>query len=240
MPTIAPPAPPATIRVAAQECVDQSWQRQPRRRRRHPLGAVLLMMLVLAGSVLGISLATWGVIAARHGSTSASDATDPTLSDTDRAALGLPASVTTFYDPGAAGAVVESLDLAIAGPTRFTQISLYSDYAVAVAQDAGQPDHLDQYPWRSGEVGTSSPRPSTGDVDSLTFDLDEVDWSAISRLASSAVALTGVEAGAITHVIVDRSTFDASLPITIRIYVSGPRSSGFLEATAAGAVTAVY
>ena len=44
----------------------------------------------------------------------------------------------------------------------------------------------------------------------------------------------------ITHVIVDRSTLDERRPITIRIYVSGPRSSGFVEASTTGTVLDVY
>jgi hypothetical protein len=211
-----------------------------RRRRRFPLARLVLIAVVLAGPVLGISLVTWGVINARHVTTETRDLNDPTLSDRDRAALDLPSSASTFFGPGAAAAVVRSFDDSIAGPTRFTQISLYSDYAIAVAQDSGRPAHLDQYPWRSGHVGTSSPRPAVDDADALAFTIDQVDWSAISRLAGTAVAVTGVEQGPITHVIVDRSTFDASLPITIRIYVSGPRSSGFIEASATGDVTTVY
>jgi hypothetical protein len=96
-------------------------------------------------------------------------------------------------------------------------------------------------------VGTATPRPTPGAAPNLTepatealaFTAGDVRWAAIAGLADRAVELTGVEGGEVTHVIVDRSTFDADLAITIRIYVSSPSSSGFVEATASGDVIAV-
>jgi hypothetical protein len=164
-----------------------------RRRRCVSFVGVLFTVLVLFGPVLGISLVSWGFITAHHADTESRELSDPNLSDRDRAALGLPQSVTDLSGPGAAAAITSSFEHTLGPGTRFTQISLYSDYAVAV-----------------------------------------------QRVADQAVGLTGVEDGAVTYVIVDRSTSDRTLPITISVYVSGPRSSGYVEASAAGDITAVY
>jgi hypothetical protein len=204
---------------------------------------VLLAGLVLVGPVVGLTLAGWGFATARHTTAEQRDIDDPTLSARDQAALGLPASVTTMFGPGAARAVAHAFDSAIAhggASARFAQISLYSDFAIAVAADARRPGLVEQYPWRAGRVGTSSPRAAVDDLDRLTFTVDEIDWSAIAHLAGTAAEFAGVEEGVVTHVIVDRSTLDEDLPITIRIYVSGPRSSGFVEASATGDVLDVY
>lgn len=211
--------------------------------RRTSTVGVVIAGLVLVAPVLALTLATWGVITARQTTVEQRDIEDPWLSTRDRAALGLPSSATTMFSPGAAVAVAQALDTAIAAggaPTSFTQISLYPDDAIAVARDADRPDQVDQYAWVAGRVGPSSPHPAVDDLDRLTFTVDEVDWSAVSRLAGSAVAMSGVEDGTITHVIVDRSPSDEQAPVTIRIYVSGPHSSGFVEASATGIVLDVY
>lgn len=213
------------------------------RRRRSVLG-VLGILLLLAGPVAGIGGAVWAFLASRDAVRDARDLSDPDLSDADRAALGLPDGVTTLFEQGAAGAVVDAFEDGVPGvgdaPTRFVRLSFYSDYAFAEVQDAAQPAHVDRYPWRSGRVGASTPELTIDDPDAMVFSAADVDWSAIAGLVAGAPAATGVEQGTVSHVIVDRSTFDPSLPITIRIYVTGPRGSGFVEASATGVVLAVY
>jgi hypothetical protein len=52
--------------------------------------------------------------------------------------------------------------------------------------------------------------------------------------------VTKVEEGAVTHVSVSRDTFSGDHQVVIRMYVSGPRSSGFIEADANGNILNVY
>ncbi|MGD9998418.1 MAG: hypothetical protein AB7L17_17630 [Ilumatobacteraceae bacterium] len=185
--------------------------------------------------VVVVAVVGWTVSSARPTDVRVADRTG-VLSDADRLALGLPDSASTMFDPGAATAVVAAFQRALGGAA-LAQISLYPDSAVAVVA-AG--NGLEQHVWTDGRIGDGSPRASNGDLASLAFDASAVDWSAIAALADRASVLTGVAGGTVSHVIVDRSTFDPRLPITIRVSVTGPTGSGYVEATAAGDVLAVY
>ena len=56
---------------------------------------------------------------------------------------------------------------------------------------------------------------------------------------ASAVATSGVEQGTISHVTVERNIFGDTPNLIARIYVTGPRSSAFIEVAADGTVIAV-
>jgi hypothetical protein len=212
-------------------------------RGRSPWAATVASALA-AGAVLSLALVTWSFVTANRAEnptqTHAGQTAESALSDRDRAVLSLPDEATDLFHTDAAGAVVTAIAAALPDQTQFTQVSVYPDYAVAVALDADQPTTQDQYAWRAGRLGTASPRPSSGDLHSLSFRTDQVDWSAVAALAAAAPGLTQVQAGMVTHVIVDRSMSTVDLPITIRVYVSGPTSSGFIEASATGTVIAVH
>ena len=44
-------------------------------------------------------------------------------------------------------------------------VTIYPDYAFATAQDPANPLHVDEYPYRDGFVGASSPVTLVGDGD---------------------------------------------------------------------------
>jgi hypothetical protein len=134
--------------------------------------------------------------------------------------------------------VVAAFERSAPAGARFTQISFYRDAAVALVHPAGASSQ--QYVWRAGRLAGSTPRTAPGEPDELGFAAADVDWHAIAGLAGRAAALTGVEGGTVTHVIVDRSPFDPTLPITIRVSVAGPTGAGFVEASASGQILAVY
>ena len=117
------------------------------------------------------------------------------------------------------------------------QVMIYPGYAFATAQDANNPVHVDEYPWRAGVVGTPSPVTlmGDGDLESNLFSATDVDWSFIARAVAEAPSLMPtVEAGVVTHIIVERSVFTADFSVVVRVYVSGPRGGGYAEYTPTG------
>ena len=168
------------------------------------------------------------------------DQFDGSLSGDEVESLGLDVDATTLFDPAAAPALVSAFDAALAGsPTEFSQVILYPDYAIVVARDPEQPSHLDQYLWRGGEVTGPTPQSNVEDVEAVLFDASEVDWAAVGALAARAAELSGVEQGEVTHVMADR-TFGQGNPLAVRIYVSGPRDSAYLQVSPEGEVVAIY
>jgi hypothetical protein len=147
-----------------------------------------------------------------------------------------PPQVLSFAE-GGAPTVIAAFEGAISGePTRFVQVLLYPDYAFASAQDANIPTHVDEYPWRDGVVGASSPVQLFGDDDleATLWNASDVDWTFIARAVAEAPGLTTVEQGAVSHIIVDRSVFTPDFAVVVRVYVTGPRGSAYVEYTPAG------
>ncbi|TPW10071.1 MAG: hypothetical protein FD127_3910 [Acidimicrobiaceae bacterium] len=148
-----------------------------------------------------------------------------------------PAATVSLFDEGGAPAVVAAFEAAISGePSRFMQIILYPDYAFASAQDANTPTHVDEYPWREGAVGASSPVTlfGDGDLEASLFSASDVDWAFIARAVVEAPTTLAVEEGAVSHIIVDRSVFTDDFSVVVRVYVTGPRGGGYVEYTPAG------
>jgi len=203
------------------------------------IGGKLVMLLIATAVIGGIAAAVIGVMKAKESVDEAmnlaDDVSDPTLSSNDRNALGLSGGEQHLYDGGAAAAVTAALDEAAPGtPTLFTQIGLYGDYAIVTAQDPTRPERLDQYTWRTAAVGTPTPQPDDADAPLLAFGVAEVNWGAITMLAADAPRLAGVEGGQVSYVAVQRDSFGDDRSVVVRIYVSGPRGSAVVQATAAG------
>lgn len=201
------------------------------KRRRSMLG-VVLTLLVFAGPLIGVGVGVWAFLHARDAMEDADELSNSLLSDRDREELGLPEGVQTLFDAGAAPALIAAFQEAIGGPaTRFAEVLIYPDYAFAEAQDPTIPSHLDEYSWRSGEVGDPQPEPNDPQLESQLFGSADVDWTTIATVASAAPALLSVEQGEVSHIIVDRWSFaTGSSPVVVRVYVSGPRGGGYLEA----------
>jgi len=214
------------------------------RRRRH-WGGTIISLAIVAGIVAGIAVAVTAVMKAKDSVTNAldqsSELSDPDLSNNDRTTLGLTGNEQTMFEGGAPSAVAAAFDTGIPGePTMFLEMLLYPDYAFATAQNSTLPDHFDRYGWRTGTIGSPSPEKNDAEAAGAVFSIDQVNWAGLTALVADAVNLTKVEQGAVTHVSVGRNTFSADLAIVVRIYVSGPRSSAFIEADANGTVIAVH
>ena len=126
-----------------------------------------------------------------------------------------------------------------AAPLRILQAIIYPGYAFAQVQDPSIPVNIDEYQWRD-TLGSPAPVSLTGDGDleANLFSDTEVNWAAIPALVEAALAQIPIEGAEVTHVFVQRN-----LPFTdtiqIRVFVTGTRSSGYLDADAQGNVLAV-
>jgi hypothetical protein len=153
-----------------------------------------------------------------------------------------PPAVTLLGTEGVT-ALIASYEAAIgASPARLLSLKLYPDYAFATAQSPTNPVNVDEYPYRNGVVGPSSPVTLVGDGDLETnlYSSTDVDWSFLSAAVAEAPSLLpDVVEGAVSHVIVERSPFTPDLALTVRVYVSGPRGGGYVEYSAAGALIQV-
>jgi len=126
-----------------------------------------------------------------------------------------------------------------AAPLRILQAIIYPGYAFAQVQDPSIPVNVDEYQWRD-TLGSPAPVTLTGDGDleANLFSDTEVNWAAIPALVDAALAQIPIEGAEVTHVSIQRN-----LPFTdtiqIRVFVSGTRGSGYLDADAQGNVLAV-
>ena len=147
---------------------------------------------------------------------------------------------------GLAEAIAE-LDEAVGGdPSRFSDVSIYPEYAIVAAQDPEAPDHIDRYIWRDGDVGEPEPVHLSGpqeEVDLQLFPETNVPWDQIPGWVERAEEATAtnepiaIEEPAASYVLVRRSYSD-DRPIVVSVYITGPRRSGYVEFDTAGEILA--
>lgn len=145
---------------------------------------------------------------------------------------------TLFANPELAAIVTEVA--AESGGDHAIRIVVYESRVIAEFRNPEKPENVDEYTWNDGTFETPEPvRVSSGDdLDAAEFSPDDVRWDAIAELTSTAVEQTGIEGGEVTHLIVHRP-LPFSTEIEIRVFVNGPRGSGFIDADAEGNVTEV-
>jgi hypothetical protein len=222
-------------------------------RPRRSWAAIVFTVVLVVVPVIGLAVGAVALMSSSDGSeTEGADdpAPAPPLSEPADTELAVPTpsaaptptaqpapTPVDLFAPGGAPMVIDAFEAAISGePSRFTQISLYPEYAFARAQDAAIPTHVDEYPWRDGVVGASSPVTlvGDGDLEATLFGATEIDWTFIARAVTEAPTLVTVEEGVVSHIIVDRSVFTDDFAVVVRVYVTGPRGGAYVEYTPAG------
>ena len=199
-----------------------------------------MILLTLGGVGVGVWAAVKGVSTANDATERANQLSDPHLSNDDRTALGLTGGEQNLWEGEGMARMAAVFDASIAGePTNFTQITFYSDYSFAIAQHPTVPNQLDQYGWRLGVVDPPTPQSNDDDAPNMVFTIDQVNWSAIAGVAAQANSLLGITDGEISHIMVDKGIFSDG-NVTVRIYVTSPRASGYIEVAADGTVLATY
>ncbi len=220
---------------------------QPVRKKSRNWGFSFMMLIIVGSTLLGIGAAVWGVMKANDAVDKANEVTndavdladeytDPHLSDNDRAALSL-TTEQYLWEGAAMYQLVAAFDKGIVGtPTMFTEVDFYSDYGFAVAQNPQLPDHLDRYGWRVGQIDAPEPMSNDADAPSKVFSISDMDWAVLATVVAEAPQLLNVEQGELIYVSVSRDVFAEGNPVVARIYISGPRSSGYIEVGADGTV----
>jgi hypothetical protein len=124
-------------------------------------------------------------------------------------------------------------------PVRMYSVAVYPGYLFAQVQDPAIPDNVDEYHWRSQ---LDDPEPvrlnASDDLEAGLYSSHEVDWSAIPALVGRALASLDIDGGEATLVIVERP-LPFSTDIRMRVFVNGPRTSGYVDADANGMIFSI-
>jgi len=176
--------------------------------------------------------------------------TTATGTGTDVDPTGTDAPVDLLHRRGAAADAVAAIERVVgASPAQVTDVTVYPTYLITEAQDPDIPDHIDRYEWRDQDVPTPEPVQLSGPqeaVDASLFPISAVPWRRLAAMVESAERATlrntplRIESPRASYVSVSRSTStEDDGRVMMRIYVSGPRRSGYVDLTATGAIRAV-
>lgn len=155
-----------------------------------------------------------------------------------------------LHDRGRAARAVAAIEHAVgASPARVGEVDIYPEYLILEAQDPSVPEHIDRYEWRDGEVPPPTPVQLSGpqeDVEASLFPTSTLQWKRLSSMVADAEraalhnAPLRIEDPRAQYVIVERSTSSSDDGrVLVRIYVTGPRRSGYVEMTAGGEIRSV-
>lgn len=117
---------------------------------------------------------------------------------------------------------------------RALEVIVYPTYVFTNVQDNAQRSHVDRFQLREGLWREPTPVKLFGrmkteaDINAAVFDPNEVAFAQIPSLAKDAPARLKVETPSISHMVIDRPIpFDTE--VRIRVFVRGPRGSGFVD-----------
>lgn len=133
----------------------------------------------------------------------------------------------------------------IGGPTRVLEMLIYPTYGYAQIQDPKKLENVDQYDMRNGKVQDGAPvkfvghTPTVADLKEITFDIGEVDFAAVPKMAKDAPAQLKIDDGKVTHMILQRP-LPFNKEVRFRVYVNGSRKDGSVEYDAKGNMKKVY
>jgi hypothetical protein len=160
---------------------------------------------------------------------------DPEVQSTRETLVPQPGNFLT--DPGAAQDAIDAITADL-GPVLVTSVDLYDQYVIFEAQDPTEPENLDSYTFRDGELAPPDPvhvnNSILADLPNRLFSFADVNWGAVAGLAQTAVAELQIEDGVVSHLGAGRGSGGGDVRLSLS--VSGPRRSGSVEATADGAV----
>ncbi|HKY40809.1 MAG TPA: hypothetical protein VJN18_32965 [Polyangiaceae bacterium] len=106
---------------------------------------------------------------------------------------------------------------------------------VLQAEDSSNPGSVLEYHYRDGKVGEAEQATlrGKGQLADNVFDISEVKLEAIPALTREALRRVDLEHGSVELVLVRRN-LPESQEVRLRVYVSSPRFSGYVEADRAG------
>lgn len=206
--------------------------------------ASALIVLSILG---GVGAAIAGVVVSLLASNAATTvATAVTFQPTPPAAEGAPP---TTNAPQPSGPLVEEdyfadaskakarYEKAIGKPIMAKQLVIYQYYAMLEAQNPKNPEHVDSYKLWANKVERPDPVRLGSDkkqLSQLLFSLDSVDFTLLPKLIKQTLSELKIEEGKVTHVFLERDSFNAKRDPIWRVYVNGSRDSGFMEFSVTG------
>jgi hypothetical protein len=118
---------------------------------------------------------------------------------------------------------------------KWLRVEIRQREIVLQAEDSANPGAVLEYHYRDGKVG--EPEHATlrgkGQLADNLFDASEVKLDAIPALTREAVRRVDAEHGSVELVLVRRN-LPESAEVRLRVYVSSPRFSGYVDANRAG------
>jgi len=150
-----------------------------------------------------------------------------------------------LHGRGAAARAIRAIEDKVgASPARAGEVLIYPEYMDVEAQDPAIPEHIDEYEWRDGTVAPPTAVALSGpqeDVEASLFPTSAVRWRDIPEIVQEVEARARrakplrIEEAKASYLFVERSTSsEDDGRVEIRIYLNGPRRSGYADLTASG------
>lgn len=150
-----------------------------------------------------------------------------------------------LHERGAAARAITAIEEKVGvSPARASEVLIYPEYLDVEAQDPAIPEHIDEYEWRDGTVAPPTAVALSGpqeDVEASLFPTSAVRWRDIPEIVQEVEARARraqplrIEEATASYLFVERSTSsDDDGRVEIRIYLGGPRRSGYADLTASG------
>jgi hypothetical protein len=156
----------------------------------------------------------------------------------DTSARATPVSL--LHDASALGRALAVLTDPLSKPIRALRLSVHPDRILLQVQDPAQPEAVQQYRFKAGEVLGPIPvkLAGPGDLKDNLFPLKYADLKGIPGLAQRAERRAGLEQGRAVAVELQRN-LPASMDIRFRVEVNGPGGTRWIEARKDGKVLGV-
>jgi hypothetical protein len=122
-------------------------------------------------------------------------------------------------------------------PIMAKSLLIYQYYATLEAQNPKKPDHVDSYKLWANKVERPEPVRLGSDKEQLAellFSFESVDFTLVSKLVKRALAELKIEEGKVSHVSLERGSFNTKPEPIFRVHVNGSRDSGYIEFSVTG------
>jgi DNA-directed RNA polymerase subunit RPC12/RpoP len=152
------------------------------------------------------------------------------------------AADTGLFEAKALGKLVSRYEKKLGIPVRAVELTIHREHAALVACAPDNPEHLNRYSYRGGEVEAGKPVKRAGfrgADDPSVFQLGDLPLERLPGFVSQAVEKLGYEKAKATHIIIDKRAGSAR-DVTVRVYVSNQRESGRVEFSGQGELKRVF
>ncbi|MGY6500080.1 MAG: hypothetical protein ACXIVQ_04155 [Acidimicrobiales bacterium] len=127
------------------------------------------------------------------------------------------------------------LETAIGEPHRLRRLVVYPGYGVADVEPPDEPGQIDVWVLYPGRVSGPTPQRDVGDIEDSLFRADELDPGVMAGLVARTVQDSGIDDADQPYLIIERHASGQGA-VTVTVYLSGARSSGWARYGASGEV----